>query len=238
MLADPESGEAVAAQTMVDNTNGYATFEAKETGTNLMGYHTLSNGWKMGVVAVEDEMFAGLAHLKNNFIWMTIVVLILGLLISFAISRSVSRPIHHVVRISEGLSTGDFTQEIPEKYLKRVDEMGTMTRALDRMTDNMRKMISQVGKEATAVNDASCDLMEDVIAVTKHSKQIAGAIEEVDRGAQSQTVMSEESATAMEQMAFGIQNVAEVATSVATNSEFIAEKISESNGAVNSLFRV
>lgn len=34
-----------------------------------------------------------------------------------------------------------------------------MTRALDRMTENMRKMISQVGKEATAVSDASYDLM-------------------------------------------------------------------------------
>lgn len=232
ILADPESGEAVAAQTMVDNTNGYASFETKDTATNLMGYHTLTNGWKMGVVAVEDEMFAGLSRLKSNFMWMTVVVLMLGILISFAISRSMSRPIQHIVHITEGLSTGDFTQEIPRKYLKRVDEMGTVTRALDRMKANMREMIAQVGKEATAVNDASCDLTGEVTAVTKQSKQIAGAIEEVNRGAQSQTVMSEESASAMEQMAFGIQNVAEVASSVATNTEFIAGKISESTGAV------
>lgn len=226
------TGEALAAQEMIDNTEGYFTFDTKETGTNLMGYHTLNNGWKMGVIAIEDEMFAGLSRLKSNFMLMTVIVSILGLLISFAISRSVSRPIRHVVRISEGLSVGDFTQEIPEKYLKRLDEMGTVTRALDRMTDNMREMISQVEIEATAVNDASCDLMGDVIAVTKHSKQIAGAIEEVDRGAQSQTVMSEESASAMEQMALGVQNVAEVASSVASNADFISEKISESNGAV------
>ncbi|MFJ7738290.1 methyl-accepting chemotaxis protein [Lysinibacillus sp. NPDC097287] len=236
ILAASESGEstgeALAAQEMVDNTNGYFTFDTKDTGTNLMGYHTLNNGWKMGVIAIEDEMLAGLSRLKSDFMLMTIIVSILGLLISFAISRSVSRPIRHVVRISEGLSVGDFTQEIPEKYLKRIDEMGTVTRALSRMTDNMREMISQVEKEATAVSEASCDLMGDVLAVTKHSKQIAGAIEEVDRGAQSQTVMSEESASAMEQMALGIQNVAEVASSVASNTEFISEKISESNGAV------
>lgn len=227
-----ETGESLLAQEMVDNSNGYFTFDTKETGKNLVGYYTLSNGWKMGVIAIEKEMFAGLSHLKSNFIVMTIVVSILGLLISFAISRSVSRPIRHVVRISEGLSVGDFTQEIPEKYLKRLDEMGTVTRALDRMTDNMREMISQVEKEATGVNEASCDLMGDVLAVTKHTKQIAGAIEEVDRGAQSQTVMAEESASAMEQMALGVQNVAEVASSVATNTEFISEKISESNDAV------
>lgn len=68
--------------------------------------------------------------------------------------------------------------------------------------------------------------------MTKHSKQIAGAIEEVTRGAKSQTVMSEENAAAMEQMAFGIQNVAEVAASVASNTEYIAGKISESTGSV------
>lgn len=226
------TGESLAAKEMIRNTNGYFSFDTKEQGTSLMGYHTLDNGWKMGVVALEDEMLAGLSQLKTNFIIMTIIVSILGMLISFAISRSVSKPLRHVLRISEGLSEGDFTQEIPAKYLRRIDEMGTMVRALDKMADNMRDMISQAGKEATAVNETSCELMGDVIAVTKHSEQIALAIGEVDRGAQSQTAMAEESASAMEQMALGIQNFAEVASTIATNTDFISEKISESNGAV------
>lgn len=226
------TGESLAAKEMIRNTNGYFSFDTKEQGTSLMGYHTLDNGWKMGVVALEDEMLAGLSQLKTNFIIMTIIVSILGIFISFAISKSVSKPLRHVLRISEGLSEGDFTQEIPAKYLKRIDEMGTMVRALDKMADNMRDMISQAGKEATAVNETSCELMGDVIAVTKHSEQIALAIGEVDRGAQSQTAMAEESASAMEQMALGIQNFAEVASTIATNTDFISEKISESNGAV------
>lgn len=226
------SGESLAAQEMISNSNGYFAFDTKDHGTNLMGYHTLDNGWKMGVVALEDEMLSGLSQLKTNFIIMTIIVSILGLLISFAISRSVSRPLRHVLRISEGLSDGDFTQEIPDKYLKRIDEMGTMARALDRMADNMRGMILQVSKEATEVNEASCALMGNVHAVTKHSEQIAGAIGEVERGAQSQTAMAEEGASAMEQMALGIQNMAEVASTIASNTDFISEKISESNGAV------
>ncbi|MGG2075810.1 methyl-accepting chemotaxis protein [Lysinibacillus irui] len=226
------TGRALAAKEMIANKSGYFSFKTEDTGTSLMGFHTLNNGWKMGVIALENEMFTGLSKLKTNFIVTTIIVSILGLFISFAISRSVSRPLRHVLRISEGLSEGDFTQEIPEKYLKRIDEMGTMSRALNRMTDNMREMIAKVSHEATAVNDASCDLMGDVIAVTKHSEQIAGAISEVDRGAQSQTSMAEESASAMEQMALGIQNVAEVASTIASNTEFISQKISESNDAV------
>ncbi|PIJ96121.1 methyl-accepting chemotaxis protein [Lysinibacillus sphaericus] len=226
------TGRALAAKEMIANKSGYFSFETEDVGTNLMGYHTLDNGWKMGVVALENEMFSGLSKLKTNFIVTTIIVSLLGLIISFAISRSVSRPLRHVLRISEGLSEGDFTQEIPEKYLKRIDEMGTMSRALDRMTDNMREMIAKVSHEATTVNEASCDLMGDVMAVTKHSEQIAGAINEVDRGAQSQTVMAEESASAMEQMALGIQNVAEVASTIASNTDFISQKISESNHAV------
>lgn len=226
------TGRALAAQEMVDHTQGYFSFENDETGTNLLGYHTLENGWKMGVIALEGEMMSGLSRLKTNFILTTIVVSILGLLISFAISQSVSKPLRHVLRITEGLSEGDFTQEIPDKYLRRLDEMGTMSRALDQMTDNMREMISHVGQEATAVNEASCDLMGDVQAVTKQSKQIAGAINEVDRGAQSQTAMAEESASAMEQMALGVQNVAEVASTIASNTQVISQKISESNEAV------
>lgn len=228
---------ALAAKEMIAHKSGYFSFETEDAGTNLMGYHTLDNGWKMGVIALENEMFSGLSKLKTNFIVTTIIVSLLGLFISFAISRSVSRPLRHVLRISEGLSEGDFTQEIPEKYLKRIDEMGTMSRALDRMTVNMREMIAKVSHEATTVNEASCDLMGDVMAVTKHSKQIAGAINEIDRGAQSQTVMAEESASAMEQMALGIQNVAEVASTIASNTDFISQKISESNDAVHQSIR-
>jgi len=231
------TGRAMAAKEMIAHKSGYFSFETEDAGTNLMGYHTLDNGWKMGVIALENEMFSGLSKLKTNFIVTTIIVSLLGLFISFAISRSVSRPLRHVLRISEGLSEGDFTQEIPEKYLKRIDEMGTMSRALDRMTDNMREMIAKVSHEATTVNEASCDLMGDVMAVTKHSKQIAGAINEVDRGAQSQTVMAEESASAMEQMALGIQNVAEVASTIGSNTDFISQKISESNNAVQQSIR-
>ncbi|WP_217581795.1 methyl-accepting chemotaxis protein [Lysinibacillus sp. GbtcB16] len=231
------TGRALAAKEMIAHKSGYFSFETEDAGTNLMGYHTLDNGWKMGVIALENEMFSGLSKLKTNFIVTTIIVSLLGLFISFAISRSVSRPLRHVLRISEGLSEGDFTQEIPEKYLKRIDEMGTMSRALDRMTVNMREMIAKVSHEATTVNEASCDLMGDVMAVTKHSKQIAGAINEIDRGAQSQTVMAEESASAMEQMALGIQNVAEVASTIASNTDFISQKISESNDAVQQSIR-
>ncbi len=231
------TGRALAAKEMIAHKSGYFSFETEDAGTNLMGYHTLDNGWKMGVIALENEMFSGLSKLKTNFIVTTIIVSLLGLFISFAISRSVSRPLRHVLRISEGLSEGDFTQEIPEKYLKRIDEMGTMSRALDRMTVNMREMIAKVSHEATTVNEASCDLMGDVMAVTKHSKQIAGAINEIDRGAQSQTVMAEESASAMEQMALGIQNVAEVASTIASNTDFISQKINESNDAVQQSIR-
>ena len=231
------TGRALAAKEMIAHKGGYFSFETEDAGTNLMGYHTLDNGWKMGVIALENEVFSGLSKLKTNFIVTTIIVSLLGLFISFAISRSVSRPLRHVLRISEGLSEGDFTQEIPEKYLKRIDEMGTMSRALNRMTENMREMIAKVSHEATTVNEASCDLMGDVIAVTKHSKQIAGAINEVDRGAQSQTVMAEESASAMEQMALGIQNVAEVASTIASNTDFISQKINESNDAVQQSIR-
>ncbi|MEG0260572.1 MAG: methyl-accepting chemotaxis protein [Lysinibacillus sp.] len=227
-----QTGEAKAAQEMISHENGYFEFDTKETGTNLMGYHTLTNDWKMGVIVVEDEMLAGLSQLKGNFVILTIVVSLIGLLIAFAISRSISRPINHVVNISEGLSNGDFTQEISEKYCKRIDEMGTMSRALARMTDNMRTMIGQVESGAYAVNDATKELIQDVSNVTRRSKQIAVAIVEVERGADSQTSMAEESASAMEQMALGIQNVAEVASSVAANTEFIAEKITESNVAV------
>lgn len=227
-----QTGEASAVQQMITNESGVYEFRHSDGNDRYMGYYKLDNGWSMAVIAVKDEMLAGLAGLKKDLGISTIIVLIIGLGFAIFVSFSISNPIKQVVKVSEYIAQGDFTQEIPGRYLKRKDELGVLSRGLSKVVSNMKEMITKVNKNAMNVSEASCELMGEVNAVTDKAKTISVSITEVESGSYAQAKMAEESATAMEQMAIGIQQVAEVAGIVAEHTEFIERKVREGHGAV------
>ncbi|MEO4053727.1 methyl-accepting chemotaxis protein [Solibacillus sp. CAU 1738] len=227
------TGEATAIEEMLNNEEGFYDFTHSNGNDQLLGFHSLNNGWTIAVTAIKHEMLAGLSDMKKGLIYSTMFSVFIGLFFAIFVTRSISKPITEVVRISEYLSEGDFTQEIPEKHRKRLDELGSLARSLTRTVTNMKTMIAQVNKNATNVSEASCDLMSDVNAVTSVTKGIASAIEEVERGSNIQSTMADESATAMEQMALGVQHVAEVASTVTEHTQFIETKVREGHEAVN-----
>lgn len=226
------TGEATAIEEMLSDEQGYYEYKHSDGTNRMMGYYTLNNGWKMAVTAVKGEMLVAL-DLMKTILWVsTILAALIGIAFALVVARSISNPILQVVKVSEYLAQGDFTHEIPEKYRKRKDELGMLSRSLTKMVTNMKQMITKVNDNAINVNESSCDLMGDVSAVTAQAKTITQSIHEVEAGSITQAKMAEESAVAMENMALGIQNVAEVAGSVAEHTEFIERKVREGHHAV------
>lgn len=228
-----QTGESQAAAEMIQNDTGYFEYEDATGEHRLMAYHTLENGWTMGVIAAEEEMFASLDSMVKSILMSTVTMIIIAMLVAYFIGRSISKPVSQLVAVSEDLAKGDFTRLPSEKGRKRGDELGVLARSLTNMVTNMKEMIVKVEQNASNVNEGACTLMGDVNEVTAKTKMISQAINQIDEGSTTQATMTEESATAMEQMALGIQNVAEVANAVAVHTQFIEKKVREGHSAVH-----
>lgn len=226
-----ETAQAKAIETMLSNDSGIVNYEVNNE-KQLLGYHNLNNGWELGVIAYEKDMLKTLNTLKIQFFIVAFIIIILGVILAITTARSVSNPIKAVVKIGEHLANGDFTQTIPDRYRNRQDEIGALSNTFIHITENMKNMIVQVNTSAGNVNEASGQLDVQVTIVNEMSYEISSAIQEIDQGSASQVAMSKESATAMEQMASGIQDVAEIAATVATNSDFITEKVNDGHKAL------
>lgn len=224
------SGTAEVTKEIVANEAGQYTFD--NNGTYIASYITVDKGWKLAIIANEKEALSSLNSLQRNIIIVTLVIIALGVGVAIIISRSISRPIRYVVEMSEHLAKGDFTYELPQHFAKRHDEIGTMTIALTDMTNTVKSMVKQIGLEATAVSQSSNRLLGDVQGVTCMTEDVVKAINEVENGSQMQVTMTEDSAAATETMAYGVQNVAEAASDVRGQTDFISDKIVESNSAV------
>ncbi|MFF5995764.1 methyl-accepting chemotaxis protein [Lysinibacillus sp. KU-BSD001] len=226
-------GEATAIQEMISNDKGFFEFENTEGHQRLVGYHTLDNGWTMAVTADRHEMLEGLSDLTRSLIISTIAFLIIAIGFAVFVSRSISKPIKELVNISEHLALGDFQHEVPKRYRKRGDELGILAGSLSKMVGSMKEMISKVNDNASNVGNGSNELMSEVNKVTEMTSAISNAIVEVERGSVAQSTMADEGAYAMEQMALGVQQVAEVASTVAEHTQQIENQIHSGHQAVS-----
>lgn len=226
------TSEGEAFKEILANEQGVISFTSDDGKEHYVGFYTLSNGMKMGVTAVKDEMLGSLADLRQALVVSATIVIIVGLLLAIFVARSIVRPIVDIVKVSETLATGDFTAEIPEKQLKRGDELGTLARAQDRMVKSMKDMIVQVNASATSVSNASYEMTGEVSRVNNSTTTISNAMQDINNGAETQARMSDESAQSMEQMAVGIQSIAEVANTVVSQTQLIDERIHEGERAV------
>lgn len=69
------------------------------------------------------------------------VLLVLGVWISVAITRSITQPLAQAVVLAEAIAHGDLTAQVVES---RKDEMGSLLRAFDRMGQQLHGVVAQV----------------------------------------------------------------------------------------------
>ena len=68
-------------------------------------------------------------------------LLVVGVWISIAITRSITQPLAQAVELAEAIAHGDLTEHITEQ---RKDEMGSLLRAFDRMAHQLHGVVAQV----------------------------------------------------------------------------------------------
>ncbi|MBS7345382.1 MAG: methyl-accepting chemotaxis protein [Caryophanon sp.] len=231
---DEDNTVSDSIREMISTKKGYSQYEDVEGNMRLAGYYTLENDWVMAVTATEEEMLAGLNGVKVNLVVFSVLFLLVGIVVAYFIGRSLSKPITHLVQVSEAVGNGDFTAQVPEKYMKRQDELGVLATSLTTMIQNMRDMIAKVNTNATTVSKTAGNLQQTVGEVTVSMNQISDAMEETNATTRVQATMVDESAHAMEQMATGIQQVAETSNFVAAHTAQIETQIREGQQAVQS----
>lgn len=229
---DLQNESDLMTQHVLANNAGVTSYESSSDGSYYVGYTTLSSGWKLGVMAHENDVFAGLAQMEKMFYLTTAVIMIMAIVVTYFISRSIVRPILGIVETSETLALGDFTRHVESRYIKRKDEVGMLASSLQNMKDNMHNAIHKVGDSATQVQTATVAMGDGVENVHQKMRHIAESIAEVGSGSERQTSMAEDGAKSMVQMTRGIQNVAEVATAIAENTEYIQQKVADGHRAV------
>jgi methyl-accepting chemotaxis protein len=119
-------------------------------------------------------------------------VLVIGILFSRLVGRSITRPIHELSKVAEGFGNGDFACKLDEK---RKDEFGILAGHFNTAGAKLREIVS--------------DLSTAIHLLADNSKQLNGIATRLTNGSHEQATQAVQSAAALEEMTQTIAAVAQ-----------------------------
>jgi len=164
------------------------------------------DAWK-----VSNEKSANVTSIVASSKTIAVVVLLLGIVLSFGISiymtGSITTPTSLGVNFAKLMADGDLTQRL---QLDRKDELGELAQAMDGMGTNLRSMFLEVRGHA------------DSLAASSH--ELSAVSSQVSSNAEETSAQSDVVAAAAEQVSKNIATVATGAEELSASVKEIAEQ--------------
>ena len=119
---------------------------------------------------------------QSNIQLITIILSILfGILLIFLLTISISRPIVQGIEMAEKVAEGDLSMQID---LKRKDEIGRLSTALNYMTTNLNDLITEIHQTSKQIVESSEELNTKALDLAEGANQQASSTEEVSSSMQ------------------------------------------------------
>ncbi|MGI6711737.1 MAG: methyl-accepting chemotaxis protein [Bacillota bacterium] len=210
---NPEFEELIQLEKrMISGETAYGTYLYLGD-RKVMGFAPIKNTtWAVSACIIEDEILAPTKALMTKSIVVTLIFLVLAVLVIIYISGSIAKPIKGAAGVAETIAGGDLSIDVLETNLKRKDEIGTLSKALHQMIQNLRDLVMRIqeGSESLAAS----------------TQQMSASTQQISSGAQDQTNQVQhvsetvnQMAAAIEQVAKNAQNAAEAAQETDINAQ-------------------
>lgn len=182
-------------QTMIEEKEGIGNYELD--GRELYaGYAPVAgSNWILVVTADASEVLSTIPEMRNGILISLAVILIVSIGITYFIGDAISKPIILAVEHSEQIANLDITQDMPEAFLNRKDEIGSLSIGLQQLTDSLRDILKEIDQSSEQVAATS----QELTATTQQSALAAGEVtkttEEIAKGASEQAFNTENGAS-------------------------------------------
>ncbi|RCX12745.1 methyl-accepting chemotaxis sensory transducer with Cache sensor [Anaerobacterium chartisolvens] len=253
--AKKDDGQKSAAQLfekMIAEKSGVSTysFEGNEM---YAAYKPIdSTDWIVAVTANKKEVLSSISLLQRGVLVTTATGLIISIVLTYLIGSSIVRPIIKIVSCSERISALDITQDIPEGLLKKKDEIGILSKALQGITGSLREITCEIKASSEQVAAASQDLTATSQESAAAAEQVSIAMEQVAKAASQQAKDSQSGCSKaflleeiIEKDQHCIRNlnilsnrITEVVNDGLKEVDGLAEITEESNGATKEIYEI
>lgn len=178
-------------------TNGAILTEAK----TMIDYQNKKLG--KARAATNDAI----AFTKMIAIISVVVSILIGIFLMMMIKRTITRPLQQVTKAVEIVSNGDLSQE--DINYKSKDEIGILTKGVNTMKENLRRLIQNIQSNAEHLSAAAEELSASTEEVTATNENISSQVATTSKVTEGSAKAANESAIATDETAQGVHRIAE-----------------------------
>lgn len=179
------------ARKVLDGQQEYFSSDANVNGAAYFGYYIpiIENGNSVGMV------FAGMPQADAKAQINKIISLIAGIMVLFVflfsastllVVKSMAKGLIRGTSALEQVATGKLNVELNSKFAERKDEIGQISRAVQKLKQELTSVITEIMGNSRELHESSELLHEKTNASMEHINQIERAVDEIAQGAGSQ----------------------------------------------------
>ena len=176
----------------------------------------------------------------------TLAAMAVGIFVAIFLSRRISAATQSVLGQAEAIAGGDLTRD--ELKILSQDEIGDLTKAINKMHSNLKKMILAITENAAQVASASTELSATSQEITANSQEtsaqagvVSSATQQVSQNLQTVATGAEEMGASIKEIAKNATEAARVSTSavqVAETTNATVAKLGESSAEIGQVIKV
>ncbi|MGE3154667.1 MAG: response regulator [Nitrospiraceae bacterium] len=143
----PDASHREDRGSFLTDRNDFLIGFAKSTGFRTF----VGLGWTVLVAQDREDAFGQVETLRRLFLGLFLITTLLVLAVAYRLSRHISIPIQSLTHLADRIAAGDLSQTIG---VMGTDEVGTLARSFDRMTEDLRRSRDELVQANTAMESA------------------------------------------------------------------------------------
>lgn len=149
------------------------------------------SNWILVIEANKKEIMNAIPKMRNGIILSVIVILIIGVSLSSYMGNLIAKPIILVTEYSDKITNLDLTQDVSEDFLKKKDEVGSLSVGFQELTNSLRGIVKEIDKSSEQVAATSEELTATTQQAVTATEEVSKTAEEIAKGAEDQALNTE-----------------------------------------------
>ncbi len=190
---------------------------------------------------IENQVIESVEFKNKLIIFVIIFGFISFVIIAYFLVGSIIKPLNDSINLAETIEQGDMTQHLDDI---RGDEIGSLFKALNSMSDNLRKAFSGVNENAAGIivfaNEFSVisdEMLSNANGMNEKSNSAASASEEMSANMSTVSAAAEQSSTNINVVATATEEMTSTINEISQNTgkaqQITADAVNSVNSASN-----
>ncbi len=163
--------------------------------------------WNVVLSIPEAFLFEGTNRIKKDFLIISIVVLLIGLVFSAVLTGSIKVKFANIEKYIGEVANYNLAYSPAKNHSKDKDEIGNIYRSIDNMVDNMKTLVGNIGSYASTTAATSQELTATAHKTNDSATDVSSAINNISEGASDQARDTSDAAINIEENKASIKSM-------------------------------